>query len=137
MKKKNEYSLDEIKEQRERLQNEIRGLETGFSDRITKIKGELNSITTPVQKIREKPLKSVAIAAGVGFLAGILRRSRKSRKKSSAAPAAPVSPPPSGSGFTSMLMNEMKHLAARKAMFYLSELIDRQISELKDTSDEQ
>lgn len=133
MKKKNELSMQEIKERRESLQNEISSLEDGFGDRISTIKSGLKNISRPTEKIREKPLKSVAIAIGAGFLVGIARRSRKSKKQNS----APVAPQPPKSGFSSILMNELKHLASRKAMFYLSEFIDRQISELRDTSDEQ
>lgn len=131
MKNSSDLSLEEIKERRKRLQVEIRSLEESFGERISGIKDEIQSISTPAKKIRGKPLKSVAVAAGAGFLIGLIRRPRRKKRD---VPPTNSTPPKSRTGFSSLLMNELKHLAARKAMFYISELIDRQISDLKDQS---
>lgn len=111
--------MEEVRVQKENLKKEIQLLESGFERRIQKARHKLGHFTSPSESIRRKPLRSVAIAAGVGFAAGILRRGRSGKKK--------VTHPGTSGGFSSFLFNELKHVAARKAMFYLSELVDQQI----------
>ena len=115
--------MSEIKERKKNLKDEIQLLESGFETRISKVKSNLGSAASPAKYVKKNPLKSVAIAAAAGFTLGILKRGKK--KSQSYAPDKKTNP---GTGISSILMNELKHMAVQKAMYYISDLVDQQIA---------
>lgn len=122
----------EVRDRKEKLKQEIRLLESGFESRVTHLKGSINEIRKPAGLIKNSPIKSVAIAAGIGFAIGLLK---KKRKRSSGSGQGTIEPEGRRSpGITSFIVEELQHLAAQKAMMYLSELVDKQISGLKNRS---
>jgi ElaB/YqjD/DUF883 family membrane-anchored ribosome-binding protein len=130
MKASKNMPMSEFETHKEELKDEIRNLESGFELRVKKVKKRVMSTLQPVDQIKKNPFKSVAAAAGIGLLIGLMGR-RKKRSNHS----APVTVAPRD-GISSFLLSEIKHLAARKAMLYLSDLIDQQISSFrKDSSD--
>lgn len=122
--------MAELKERKEKLEEEIRSLENGFETRITNVKSGILKTAHPTEFIKSNPLKSMAVAAAAGFTIGLLRRGKRSRsysqKKSNPR-----------NGIPSILKNELKHLAVQKAMYYISDLIDQQISGRKKSTSEE
>jgi hypothetical protein len=125
--------MDQVRERKQKLEQELHILEDDFQRRISSLKGGMDELKEPVDYIRRHPMKSVAAAAGIGFVAGLLKKKRKGRSDE------PISDgsrePRSSSGLTSYIMDELQHLAAQKAITYLSELIDRQLSGMKKETD--
>ncbi len=122
--------MSEIRQRKEKLREEIKELEAGFEKRITTTKGIVSNTIQPANYIRKNPLKSVGTAVAAGFVFGLLKRKRRGGREKTGK-RSNVS-----SGFTSILMNELKHIAAQKAMVYLSELIDQQLSSRKKPTSE-
>ena len=121
--------MADIRERKKNLEDEIRMLESGFESRISKVKSGLGSAANPTSYVKKNPLKSVAVAAAAGFTLGILKSSnKKTRNYSTEKKSKPRS------GISSILLNEFKHMAVQKAMYYISELVDQQIADRKKSS---
>jgi len=124
--------MHDVRERKQKLEKELELLEGDFHRRLTSLKGGMDELKEPSRFIKERPVKSVAIAAGIGFAVGLLKKKRKR-----SAGSGKITNEPEGRrspGITSFIVEELQHLAAQKAMVYLSELIDRQISGLKKDS---
>jgi hypothetical protein len=119
--------MAEVKERKKKLEEEIRLLESGFEERISNVKEGMGSAINPKKYVKKNPLRSVAVAAAAGFTLGMLKRSKRSRNYSK------VKSNPRN-GISSILMNELKHMAVQKAMYYISELVDQQIADRKKSS---
>lgn len=118
-------NIQEIQIRKERLQNELDAIETKYAAKIGGVKRMLNGSLKPAQKIRRNPLKAVGYAVLVGFSVGLLRKKKSSKKKKNK--QAQDHSGESNVGFTSLLMNELKRLAARKAMVLVSEMVDKEV----------
>lgn len=125
--------MRDVRERKQKLEQEIELLEGGFHRRLSGLKGGMDELKEPTRYIKESPVKSVAMAAGIGFAIGLLKKKRKHSSGSGKGTTEPESR--RSPGITSFIVEELQHLAAQKAMMYLSELIDRQISGLKKRSD--
>lgn len=117
-------SIEEIQLRKERLKNELEAIETKYAAKIGGVKRMVNGSLKPAQKIRRNPLKSVGYAVLLGLAVGLVRSKGSSKKKDQ--------DKNSQSGdtkvyFRSMLMNELKRLAARKAMVLVSEMVDKEV----------
>ena len=121
--------MEKITAHKEELKQDIRKIEGDFKGRISNVKGTITEILHPTEQIKKYPFKAVGAALGVGLIVGLLRRSKRKRRKTDSQDLYHPAPP--SSGFTSLLLNELKHLAARKAIHYMSDLIDEQVSSLK------
>jgi hypothetical protein len=125
-----------ISAHKEELKQDIRKIEGDFKGRISNVKGTITEILHPAEQIKKYPFKAVGVALGVGLVYGLLKSSKKKRRRRENQESYHPAPP--NSGFTSLLFDELKHLAARKAMHYMSDLIDQQVSSLKkNVSDKQ
>lgn len=129
LKNNENITMAEVRDRKEKLKQEVKLLESGFEHRITSFKRNINEIRKPAQTIKKSPLKSVAIAAGAGFMVGLLKRKKRPGNKEDGMLSG------RSSGLTNFIINELQHLAAQKAIFYLSDLIDRQIPVLKKRPD--
>lgn len=121
--------MAEVKERKRKLEEEIRLLEVGFEKRFSNVKESVTTAANPVKYVKKNPIKSVAVAATAGFTLGLLKRSRKTRGYSK------VKSNP-GSGLSSILMNELKHMAVHKAMNYLSDVVDQSLASRKRSEPE-
>lgn len=113
-----------FKSRKKQLQSELEFLESGFRDRYSKAKINAFGSIDPVKKIRSNPLKAIGAAVLVGLAAGIAVPKRKSKKKSENSGA---SAPSGGLGFSSLLLDEVKRIAAKKAAHYVSDMVDKKI----------
>lgn len=121
MSKRKDWSLHEINARKEELQDEITQIENKYTQKVTKIERRIKSTLKPVKTIRKKPLKALGVSIALGFLIGI-----SGRKKSKSDPVVNNSVA-SEPGFTSLLMNELKRLAARRAMVYITDIVDQKV----------
>jgi ElaB/YqjD/DUF883 family membrane-anchored ribosome-binding protein len=128
MSREKKLSLKELQEKKKKLDMEIKLLEKGFAGRAEKAKAKIDAISNPAAYIRKHPFRTVAIAAGAGLVTGLLKPKR--RQPAGQAPAG------RSHGITSVFLEELRHLAVRKAMLYLSDLIDQQMADFqKNKSD--
>lgn len=118
MSKNKSLSASELRERKEKLKREVNQIEEKYSEKITSAKNTVNRTLKPISTIRENPFKAVGIAVVIGALTGITGRKKSSKKSDS---------DDSGTGFSSLLMGELKRLAARKAMVYVSDIVDQEI----------
>ncbi len=124
-------NIEEIQVRKERLQNELEAIETKYAAKIGGVKRMVNGSLKPAQKIRRNPLKAVGYAVLVGFAVGLVRKKRSSKKNKQ----QQVQNGESTIGFTSLLMSELKRLAARKAMLFVSEMVDKEVIPRLTSSD--
>jgi len=136
-KAKNE--MGEIQLRKEKLQNEINLIEKKYSRQATRISNGIQNTLKPIQTIRDHPFKSLGAAIGAGLLLGLAgRRKHKQRDSPTNSESSSSS---NGSGFSSLLVSELKRMAAKRAMFYISDFVDRKVmqglsSSKSETSEE-
>ncbi|CAN5150198.1 hypothetical protein BH23BAC3_BH23BAC3_28440 [soil metagenome] len=120
-------SLEKIKRRKEELQAEIDRIEDNYISKASEIERKVKSVLRPVHNIRKKPFTTVGISVAVGFVIGFLRK-KKSRKTQKSHKSSPSDfNGKSDTGFTTLLMAELKRLAAQRAMTYVSEVIDQRV----------
>jgi ElaB/YqjD/DUF883 family membrane-anchored ribosome-binding protein len=118
-------SIKELQERKKKLDTEIKLLEQGFSNKASGLKEKLELLSNPAGYVKKHPFKSVAWAAGAGLLVGMLKPKRKRGSSST------NTSPGRSYSITSVFLEELRHLAVRKAMHYLSDLIDQQMDDFK------
>ena len=131
--------IEEIKLRKQKLQQEIDLIEDKYTRKAKKISGGVQNTLKPLQTIRDNPFKSLGISVAVGILIGASGR-RKSEKRSDNESGATVTTS-KNDGFTSLLMSELKRMAAKRAMMYISDLVDKKVmpgltKEIKERSQE-
>lgn len=117
-------SIEEIQVRKERLKNELEAIETKYAAKIGGVKRMVDGSLKPAQKIRRNPLKSVGYAVLIGIAVGLLRSKDSSKKENQ---DKSIESGESKVGFRSLLMDEMKRLAARKAMVLVSDMVDKEV----------
>lgn len=125
MSKDKNLSMEQIKDRKQKLQHEVERIEQKYGSKASALENRVQSTLKPLQTIRDNPFKSVGIAIALGFLAGIAGK-RKSKKTVSSGNGTMESSP-GHSGFSSLLMNELKRMAARRAMVYITEWVDHKV----------
>lgn len=125
MSKKKNPNIDDIQLRKKKLQDEIELIEAKYSRQASKISGGIESTLKPVQSIRDNPFKAVGISIAAGIIIGV---SGRRKKKSKSHPEDIGGNSGSGSsGFTSLLISELKRMAAKRAMIYISDIVDRKV----------
>lgn len=109
-------SYETIPERRKRLKREIHQLEEKYAGKISIAKRSVHSALTPLQSIRKNPVKAVGIALLFGF--AISYSGKKRDRKNSGS---------SRTNFSSLLLDELKRVGARKAITILSDVVDREV----------
>lgn len=125
----------DIRKRKTRLKDDLELLEGSFEQRLNKVKSNVFGSFQPATIIKKKPLKAVGIALIAGIALGISRGRKKSGSSddetngSSSAKSVSKSP-----GFTGILYDEVKRIAARKTAAYLSDFVDQKLSERNNNS---
>lgn len=114
---KDDISLTDLQARKKKLKQELENLKTSVGDSASDVKDDIVSSVLPVERIKKQPFKAVGIAVAAGFILG-LPRLRGKRVKGGKVKSY---------GFSSMLIDELKRMAARKAMIYITELIDDEV----------
>lgn len=126
MKEKKNLTMKEVKLRKKRLQDDLELLEKGFQSRVTRITSGIPASVAPLSYIRQKPFTSVGIALVAGLVAGLASGKKRGRKAESTAGGSD-----GGSAFSSILIGELKRIAARRSADYLSELLEQKFSDRK------
>lgn len=121
--------MREIRERKEKLRGDLELLESGFENRISKVSSIVPANLNPVKAIRKHPLKSVGLSVLFGIVAGVATGSGK-KKSQSTEKQEPGSS--SSQGFTSMVFNELKRVAAYRTATYISELLENRMAGNKE-----
>lgn len=120
-KQSSDLSMKEIKARKEQLDREIDEIEQRLESRMNKVQRTVLGTLKPLSTIRDNPFKAVGTAVLVGFILGLPRR-----KKSA--------PGIAKSRFHSLLFDELKRIAARKAVEYTSDFMDEKIASARKSS---
>jgi ElaB/YqjD/DUF883 family membrane-anchored ribosome-binding protein len=123
--KKQDLKKDDIKLRKKKLQDEIELIEDKYSRKANMISGGIESTLKPIHNIKKHPFKSVGVSIAVGLLIGISGRRR--RKSNSSVPDAEDRSGGDRSGFTSLLIGELKRMAAKRAIVYISDFVDQKV----------
>lgn len=119
--------LDKIKEKKKELQAELDRIQEELDTSVDEVRSDVSHKLKPSEIIKNHPLPVVGLSVLVGFLVSY----RSSSSKSSGSSASGRS---GGDGFTSLLLNELKKLATRKAVTaatdYLDEFFERKKGEV-------
>lgn len=113
----------DIRARKNKLKSDLDLLENDFQNRFSRMKGNILGSIQPLTLVKKNPIKAVGSAVLLGLAIGLVvpKRSSKSDKKS---PESTSFSP----GFSSLLFDEVKRIAARKAAYYVSDMIDKNIS---------
>lgn len=122
---KNKHQVKEIQLRKQKLQQEIDQIEDKYSSKATKVSKGIQNTLKPIQTIRDNPLKSLGISIAIGVVLGFSGRSKRSSSKSKSDDGN--SSGKGDSGFSSLLMSELKRMAAKRAMMYISDIVDRKV----------
>jgi ElaB/YqjD/DUF883 family membrane-anchored ribosome-binding protein len=114
---KDDISLSDLQARKKNLELELEKIKESVSTSASDVKDGIISSVLPVERIRKKPFKSIGIAIAAGFILGLPRLRGKRIKGESV----------KSYGFSSMLIDELKRMAARKAMIYITDLIDDEV----------
>jgi ElaB/YqjD/DUF883 family membrane-anchored ribosome-binding protein len=122
---KKKHSVDEIQLRKQKLKQEIDLIEQKYSKKATKLSNGIQNTLKPIQTIRDNPLKSLGISVAVGLVLGLSGRRKRSSTKTSS--TDDIGSGNSDTGFSSLLMSELKRMAAKRAMMYISDIVDRKV----------
>lgn len=119
-------SMVEIKFRKKKLKDDLDKLESGFKDRANKIRSIIPDQINPIDSIRKHPFRSLGIAVATGLVLGL---SSRKKKRSENGNEIHSKNPSANSGFSSLLLDELKRLAAHRAASYISDLIDQRVNQ--------
>lgn len=121
--------MADIRLRKQQLKDDLDVLEGNFEERIRSARTNLLKSVNLYEPIRKKPLKVVGMAIAAGLIVGLSRR-KKNRKKTRNIDHRPVgyeeysAPEVPVIGFRTLLADEIKRIAARRAALYISEIVD-------------
>jgi len=111
--------MAEINFRKKKLKDDLDKLESGFKERADKVKSIIPVSMNPVDSIRKHPFRAFGIAIASGLLFGLSSRNKRSQSDNEAI----NNHSSQSSGFSSLLISELKRLAAHRAASYISEMI--------------
>lgn len=127
MSKNKSMSMADIRLRKTKLKDDIELLEGNFENRYKKVKSNVFGSFNPLDTVRKKPLQSVGIAVALGIVVGLSGKKKRKRVSGSSEDIVGFDKP----GFTGILFDEAKRIAAQRAAYYLSELVDQKLASKK------
>lgn len=109
--------MADLQERKKKLKKELENIKASVGGSASEVKDDVISSILPVEHIKKQPFKAVGIAVVAGFILGLPRLRGKNKKGGDS----------KSYGFSSMLIEELKRMAARKAMIYITELVDDEV----------
>lgn len=116
----------DFRKRKTRLQDDLELLEGSFENRFNKAKKSVLGSFKPVETIKKRPFQAVALSVAAGLVIGL--SGKKKRKKRSSPETQTESYSSGSAGFTSLLFDEVKRIAAQRAASYISEMMDQKLS---------
>jgi hypothetical protein len=123
---KEKLSMADFRKRKIRLQDDLELLEGSLENRYNKAKKSLLGSFSPVETIKKRPLQAVALSVAAGVILGLSGKKKRNKQKDTGEYSNGNSG--SSTGFTSLLFDEVKRIAARRAASYISEMMDQKIS---------
>ena len=122
MSKKNDITLKEFIQRKNRIEAELNQIQNNLDNSVTRVRDSVLHSVIPADKIRKKPFKSIGIAVLIGFVVGLPKfRGNKKRKDGAGSNH--------GLGVTNLMVDEIKRLAAQKAAGYIMDMVDAKFSD--------
>ena len=123
---KEKLSMSDFRKRKTRLQDDLELLEGSFENRFKKAKNNVLGSFKPLETIKKRPFQALALSVAAGLVIGLSGKKKRKKRTSSETVSENYS---SGSpGFTSMLFDEVKRIAAQRAASYISEMMDQKLS---------
>lgn len=124
-------SLKELEQRKKRIEAELHQIQYDVDSSVDSMKERLLSTLLPVKAIQKKPFKAIGIAIIAGFALGLpkvgkFRVRRKEKSKNSGG----------NPGVTSLMLEEFKRIAARRAVQLFMDTVDEQLEKRKSRSSE-
>lgn len=116
-----------IRSRKQQLEGDIELLEKGFENRISRVGKKFNNTVKLKKFIKKNPLIAVSAATGLGLLVGLIKKKKRAKRSEDI-----IESP--DSGLNSLIFSELKRVAARKAVHFISDIVDRQVSSYQDKS---
>lgn len=124
---KDRLSMTDFIKRKTRLQDDLELLEGSFENRFNKAKKNVFGSFKPIETIKKRPLQAVAFSVAAGLVIGLSKK--KKRKKRTPSETKSENSSSRSPGFTSLLFDEVKRIAAQRAASYISEMMDKQLSD--------
>jgi ElaB/YqjD/DUF883 family membrane-anchored ribosome-binding protein len=123
--KNNKLTMSDIRLRKKKLQDDLDLLEGSFENRITRIRKNIMGAFEPVEYIKRNPFKSVGVAVIAGIALGLSGRKKGGDDEGGRSATNKLI-------FSTLLLDELKRLAAQRAASYVSDLIDQRMNSTKD-----
>lgn len=122
-------SIKELEQRKRRIETELNQIHNNLDDSVNKMKDSVLSVLIPAEKIRKNPFKSIGIAFVTGLVFGLpkLRKKTGSRSHEQYSTKSP--------GLTSLVLDEFKRIAARRAVQYVMDAVDKGTAEKHENED--
>lgn len=118
-------ALIELEQRKKRIEAELNQIHQDMDSSVDVMKQKVLSIVLPVKAIREKPFKAVGVALIAGFTLGLPRLRMKSKRREKNYEEESGG---SSQGVTSLMFDEMKRIAARRAVRFFMDTVDEKLS---------
>lgn len=132
MSDKERLNMAGIRLKKQQLHDDLEVLEDSFEDRIKSVKSNILKSVNLSVPIKENPVKAVGIAIAAGLIYGLSRPKKRKRRVRSDDPGRmeyedPGSMNMPSIGLRTLMMDEIKRMAARRAALYISDMMDKKI----------
>ena len=115
--------IDKLEEKKKELEQELQNIQHELDDSLDKVRSDVSSQLAPTQFIKRHPLPVVGLSVLAGFLLGNKNSNRISGS--------------SDSGFSSVLISEIKKLATKKGISLATDYIESILLEKEEKSTSQ
>lgn len=129
MKKSSRETLKVLEQRKKQIEAELVQIQNDVDSSVDSIKERFLSSLLPVKMIHKKPFKAVGIAVLAGFTLGLPRLRLGKRRKGTAGRR-------DSQGVTSLMMDELKRIAARRAVGLFVDTLDDQLAKLNEQDTE-
>lgn len=123
MSKQETNRLDELEQRKRKIRTELNQLHHQLDGSMRNAGHKAAHSILPVKWIRKKPFKAIGASLLTGFILGLSRGRGKSKKIRKGESGSTESRP----GMSSMIVDELKRVAARRAVQSIVEMVDEQL----------
>jgi len=113
--------MADIRLRKKKLKDDLDLLENSFENRITNIRKNILGVFQPVDYIKKNPFKSLGTAVILGITLGVTGRKKGENTEGGVSDSTKLI-------FSTLLLDEIKRIAARRAASYISDLIDQNLT---------
>jgi hypothetical protein len=119
--------MADIRLRKKKLKDDLDLLENSFENRIYNLRKNIFGVFQPVNYIKKNPFKSVGTALILGIALGVSGRKKGEKTEGGVSDSTKLI-------FSTLLLDEIKRIAARRAASYISDMIDQHLSSKNEES---